>query len=100
MPRSPRFLAVPPDLQTMFQAEAVKRDDYGFWLHSAFLGEEYVDRDVTTLPISEGIEFTFVDFESDAPAELQTQYDSQDWEGATRQWQPTKPAGDGWFLVG
>ena len=94
----------------MFQAEEVERDKYGFWLHSAFTKPAAEEVDVTKLPISEGMEFRFVDFEGDASEELHERYHSdvgllvanhrEAWCEAVSEWEPTWPPGEGWFIVG
>jgi hypothetical protein len=90
----------------MFQPEEVRRDEDGFWLHSAFNDAE--EEDITKLPISEGMEFRFIGFFDDAPKQLQDRHDAasalygatEEWGDVIREWEPTKPQGEGWFLAG
>jgi hypothetical protein len=90
----------------MFQPEEVKRDENGFWLHSAFNDTE--EEDITKLPVSQGMEFRFIDFFDDAPDDLQKRYDAagvpfgstEDWGDVLREWKPKTPIGSGWFIAG
>jgi hypothetical protein len=89
----------------MLQPETVERDKYGFWLHSVLLKLEE-DQPIDGLPEAEGMEFSYVEFFSDAPEELTEMYDAAGdpsssvmWEDAVRAWQPTPPEGEGWFLI-
>jgi hypothetical protein len=91
----------------MFLPEPVQRDHYGQWFHSALnaLEEEKL---ITDLPEAQGMEFCYVSFEGDAPDELQKRYysciassdvDDEVWMSAAREWEPTRPKGDCWFLL-
>jgi hypothetical protein len=88
----------------MFQPEEVKRDEYGFWLHSA-LARLPEDVSLTKQPETIDMEFFFVSFDSDAPAEMRGQYkratwsDGYKWGEILRGWQPEPPGGDEWFLA-
>ncbi len=90
----------------MFQPETVERDEYGWWLHSALRDGE--DEDVRKIPVAEDMDFHFVEFYEDAPTELQAAYESggslhgdeEEMKRAVREWQPTAPKGEGWFLLG
>src|SRR3712207_3646266 len=86
----------------MFEREEVARDKYGFFYHSALRGSE--EEEIRKVPGAEGMDFRFVSFESDAPQELQELYQGdpnvvgETWPEAVRRWEPTPPAGEGWFI--
>jgi hypothetical protein len=89
----------------MLTPEPVTRDRYGFWLHSALRtlhdGQEIADHEAVG-----GMELRFVVFEFDAPEDVRDRYYSDlraadhDWIAAVWAWEPTRPEGAGWFLIG
>jgi hypothetical protein len=89
----------------MFQPEKLERDKYGFCFHSV-LDRLEEDQPIEALPEAVGMEFAYVEFFDDAPAELQKIYDEAGdpmskvmWEDAVKAWNPTPPEGGGWFLI-
>jgi hypothetical protein len=81
----------------MFQPEKVERDVYGYWFHSAVRDSEE-DQPINELPGAEGMEFRYVSFDNDASEKMQRRYFEDD-EFNISDWNPTKPEGDGWFLL-
>lgn len=81
----------------MITPETVKRDGYGYWFHSAVRDSEE-DQPIDELPCAEGMEFSYVSFDSDASEEMQRRYFEDD-SCDISDWNPTKPEGDGWFLL-
>lgn len=72
--------------------EEVVRDKYGFWTHSQFpdFGEYITDEAWSKWCAENQIKGVFVEFESDAPEELQDEW--FDGGNDCSKWQPTKPA--------
>lgn len=91
----------------MFQPEIVERDGQGFWLHSILREKLGVDGSVEALPEAKDTEFRYVAMEVDAPDELADRFlnaafDSKHGEvdATVREWEPTRPKGDCWVLIG
>lgn len=86
----------------MLQPETVKRDQFGYWFHSA-IRDTPEDTPIHDLPVAEGMEFEYISFDSDAPDELQERYFSLDLEDddppPVSLWNPAPPEGDKWFLL-
>ncbi|HEX8653088.1 MAG TPA: hypothetical protein VF708_19885 [Pyrinomonadaceae bacterium] len=82
----------------MLQPEEVRRDKYGYWLHSVLTREEYVDKSFTEIPELGDMQIHLVDFETDVPEEMARRY-FEAGEPDVTEWQPTSPLGDGWFLI-
>lgn len=80
------------------------RDEDGMCCHPDLLGDRgnLVDNeelfDARKFEAA-GFETTFVEFEYDAPEELQNAW-YENGEANCSAWQPSKPAGDGWTLLG
>ena len=90
-----------PDL---IQPVDVYRDEDGTWLHPNFPEfegyEEDVPGDVWRAWLAEqGLRESRVTFEDDAPDELVNRY-FDDGLASCAEWAPTKPDGEGWFLLG
>jgi hypothetical protein len=77
------------------QPEEVKRDEKGYWWHSAAnqLGDdEYIPYSWFS---DRGLSLKIVTFEDDASEDLNDRYFNGD---DVSDWNPTKPDGDGWFV--
>lgn len=74
----------------------VLRDEDGYWTHPAYPESE--DEGIPKSWFTErGLELTLVEFEYDAPEDIQTAY----YEGGApdvSKWEPSWPAGQGWFV--
>ncbi|MDH0749479.1 hypothetical protein N5D61_24450 [Pseudomonas sp. GD03842] len=75
----------------------VERDEYGQWTHPAWPD----DGEESQLPYSwfaeHGLEFWIVEMENDGPEELVAAWFGTGETDCTP-WEPTKPAGEGWFI--
>lgn len=80
----------------MFQPEKVTRDDEGRWRHSVLQAADE-ETDIEQCPEATGMEFHYADMENEASDIFAAYVD-----GSTdlSQWNPKKPDGDGWFLIG
>jgi hypothetical protein len=83
---------------TQISEELVKRDEYGFWSHSVF--DEFGDEEIIPEDwfTSRGVKVASVKFEYDAPEELQNDW-FEDGEPDCSAWNPSRPEGDGWFVL-
>jgi hypothetical protein len=81
------------------------RDEYGMTFHPDLederwehpdLGEEYLSAEAI---LEAGFESRQVMFEYDAPAALRDRY-YEDGDTGVAEWEPSRPDGDGWVLVG
>jgi hypothetical protein len=76
----------------------VERDELGHWTHPAWPqdGEE------NAIPITwfkdNGLQVVMVEFEHDAPEELADAYFENGQPEACKDWQPSQPTGEGWFV--
>lgn len=76
----------------------VERDEYGFWTHPAWPD----DGDECALPKSwfpeNGLELHIVEMDGDCEDEslMKSWFDDGDCD--CNAWQPSKPAGEGWFV--
>lgn len=78
----------------------VDRDENGMWLHPALIGmDEMTWKDFTALMASKGVRCEWVSMESDAPEELTERYFEMG-DPDMSEWEPSPPAGDGWFILG
>lgn len=87
-----------PEEKLLIQPLQVVRDEYGFWTHPAWPD----DGDECALPLSwfgeHGMEYCVVEMENDAPEGMMEAWmDDADYDCTP--WQPSKPAGDGWFTL-
>lgn len=80
------------------QPEEVVRDKYGFWTHSQFpdFGEHITEEVWGQWCADNQIKGKFVDFESDAPEELQEEWFDSGCDCSA--WEPTKPAENAFLL--
>jgi hypothetical protein len=84
--------------QNNIQPLPVERDDLGHWTHPAWPqdGEE------NTIPITwfkdNGLLLVVVEFEYDAPEELADRYFEDGQPEACKDWNPSAPTGEGWFV--
>lgn len=88
----------------LIQAVDVYRDEDGFWLHPQFPEFPGYEEDVPgevwrEWLASQGLRSARIDFEYDAPEELANRW-FEDGIANCSEWAPTKPDGDGWFLLG
>lgn len=86
----------------------VVRDQYGFWTHpvlseyiKTILGNpEYLTEDqLDELKNYFNIEVHEIDMDVDAPKEIIERYWDKNEKKATKDWVPSRPDGEGWFLV-
>lgn len=86
----------------------IVRDKYGFWVHPVldkYLRELLGDREFTTesehasMLIHFNINVRCSAMEWDCTEELADKYWGEGDVNAAKEWQPTPPKGDGWFLV-
>ena len=89
----------------MIYPETIIRDERGEFYHSVTLTAED-ETPFVKLPGAENMEFYFISFYDDAPQELLDIYNSagvwnsaHEWSDAVGKWEPTKPEGEGWFLM-
>lgn len=86
----------------------VVRDEYGFWTHPVL--DQYIrqvlgDREFMTdsehvrMVIHFNIDLRRDEMEWDCTEELADKYWCEGDIDAVKEWQPTPPNGDGWFLV-
>lgn len=91
----------------LMPAEVV-RDEIGTWTHPDF--EKYWEEHLTDVeyPTSEqwqalldyfGIEVLRVDMENDAPDDILDRYFDLNQLEAMKDWTPTHPTADGWFVL-
>ncbi|WP_447733445.1 hypothetical protein [Pseudomonas shirazensis] len=84
-----------PEEMKMIQPAPVVRDEHGFWTHPA-----WPSTDDELIPYSwfddRGLDINQVDFEYDASETLQAAL-YQDGTADCTTWNPSQPAGDGWF---
>lgn len=80
----------------MINEEPVKRDNYGFYLHSALANLEE-DKPITSLPEAEGMIFYYLAFDNDVSEEVLDKY-IESGSPDVSFWQPSSP-GNGYFLV-
>lgn len=78
------------------QPVKVERDKYGMWTHPDFPDseEEYIPRGWFS---DRGLEFKVVEFSDDAPEDLIDKWFG-DGDCDCIAWEPSIPAGDGWFM--
>ena len=88
--------------QQLIAPAEVKRDESGFWIHPDFpdfgetLGSQY-----TEWLDKQGLEAKFVSMEDDLPEHMIERWDADgDYIDLVAEWNPTTPAGAGWFLLG
>lgn len=82
----------------------IYRDEDGFWLHPQFPEfpgyEEDVPGEVWRAWLSaQGLRAAKVEFEYDAPDELVNRWADEGLANCA-EWTPSRPEGDGWFLLG
>ena len=87
---------VMPEEKQLIQPLQVERDECGFWTHPAWPD----DGDECALPFSwfgdHGLEYCIVEMENDAPEGMMEAW-MGDRDYDCTPWQPSKPAGEGWF---
>ena len=74
----------------------VERDELGFWTHPAWPAsdDEYIPKQWF---VDNGLELFVVEFEADAPQELQDDW-FDDGLADCLKWEPSMPPGEGWFI--
>lgn len=80
------------------QPVAVERDEYGHWTHPAWPqdgGENDIPKSWFK---NNGLDLAIVEFEHDAPEELANAYFYEGDPEACRDWTPSNPEGEGWFV--
>ena len=85
-----------PEEKQLIQPVAIERDVHGFWTHPAWpsTDEELI---LYAWFWDRGLDVKQVAFEYDAPETLQAAW-YQDGTADCTNWNPTQPAGDGWFV--
>lgn len=95
------------EIKQLVPAEVV-RDDCGFWVHPEviqYLCQVIGDRESMTKQEHEelithfNINLQRVEMEWDCPEELSDKYWGDGDTDVVKDWQPTPPNGNGWFLV-
>lgn len=88
----------------LLQPVEVVRDPYGYWVHPDIdkvlktADEEFATKEELNLfKQQQNIETATTYFESDAPADLVKRYVDGEYDAS--EWNPTKPEGDGWFML-
>lgn len=88
---------------TLIQPVEVVRDSVGDWWHPDlpdWPGDEFIPQDAWEEWLhDQQLEATLIDFESDAPQELQDRYFENGQPEALAEWQPSMPEGHGWFML-
>lgn len=76
-------------------------DETGFFYHPDIPGDDDDESyDVAKALKAMGFEWKTVEFEFDAPEEVLDAYYEKDDLTATKGWEPTRPDGECWLLVG
>ncbi len=85
-----------PEEIKLIQPLPVQRDGLGCWTHPAWpsMDDELIPYAWFT---DRGLDIVQRDFENDASDELQAKWFASGIADCT-DWEPTKPAGDGWFI--
>ncbi|MGI9565250.1 hypothetical protein [Pseudomonas fulva] len=85
-----------PEEKQLIQPVAVERGEHGFWTHPAWPSTEE-----ELIPYAwfhdRGLDVKEVEFEYDAPETLQAAW-YHDGTADCTAWNPTQPAGEGWFV--
>lgn len=82
----------------VIQPEQLQRDDLGHWTHSAWPQDGEENAIPVTWFADQGLELAITYFENDAPDEMTEAYYENGQPELCREWQPSKPDGEGWFV--
>lgn len=86
----------------IMQPMSVERDDMGYWTHPDYFvpsnGNEFgVPGEFDAWLEAQGMECSILSLESDND-ELAEQYADGELDGDVTTWNPSQPAGEGWFI--
>lgn len=85
------------DRLSLIRREIVRRDDMGFWTHTAWPQDGDENAIQKGWFADNGLEYYMVEMESDGPEELNQQWLDSGLIDCTP-WEPSAPPGDGWFV--
>jgi len=79
----------------------VNRDEDGYWIHPDFphFEDEISNSEWQEYLEQNQLQSEYVDLFGDAPEDISDRY-CESGDADCSDWEPTKPAGDGWFLFG